>query len=91
MKLIPSKTFIRDTKRFLKHDPKLENNVRLTLQLMEEDVFNPKLKTHRLKGKLKNSFACSAAYDLRIVFEFIEQEDETAILLLTIGTHDEVY
>lgn len=91
MKLVLSKTFVRDAKRFLKNNPKFEQIVKLTLKLMEEDIFNPKLKTHRLKGKLKNSFACSAAYDLRIVFEFVDQDGETAILLQTLGTHDEVY
>lgn len=91
MRLIPSKTFVRDAKRFLKRNPKFEESVKLTLKLMEENVFNPKLKTHRLKGKLKNSFSSSVAYDLRIVFEFVEYEGEEAILLQTIGTHDEVY
>lgn len=91
MKLVLSKTFVRDAKRFLKNNPNFEQIVKLTLKLMEEDIFNPKLKTHRLKGKLKNSFACSAAYDLRIVFEFVDQDGETAILLQTLGTHDEVY
>lgn len=91
MKLVPSKTFVRDARRFLKKNPKFEESVKLTLKLMEDDVFNPKLKTHRLKGSLKNSLSCSVAYDLRIVFEFIDQEGEMTILLQTLGTHDEVY
>ncbi len=91
MKLVPSKTFVRDAKRFLKKNPKFEDSIRLTLKLMEEDVFNPKLKTHRLKGSLKSSLSCSVAYDLRIVFEFFDQDGEVAILLQTLGTHDEVY
>ena len=91
MKLISSKTFVRDARRFLKRNAKFEESVKLTLKLMKEDVFNPKLKTHRLKGKLKNSYSSSVGYDLRIVFEFIEHDGEEAILLQTIGTHDEVY
>ena len=91
MKLIPSKTFLRDAKRFLKSNPKFEQDIKQTLELMKEDVFSPKLKTHKLKGRLKNSMACSVAYNLRIIFEFVEQENETAILLQTLGTHDEVY
>ena len=91
MKLVLSKTFVRDARRFLKRNPKFEESVKLTLNLMEKDNFNPKLKTHRLKGSLKDSFACSVAYDLRIIFEFIDQDGETAILLQTLGTHDEVY
>ncbi len=91
MKLVPSKTFVRDAKHIIKRNPKFEESIKLTLKQMEEDIFNPQLKTHRLKGKLKNSFPCSAAYNLRIVFEFIEQDGENAILLQTIGTHDEIY
>jgi mRNA-degrading endonuclease YafQ of YafQ-DinJ toxin-antitoxin module len=30
-------------------------------------------------------------YDLRIVFKFVEYEQKQAILLESIGTHDEVY
>jgi mRNA-degrading endonuclease YafQ of YafQ-DinJ toxin-antitoxin module len=45
-------------------------------------------------GKLSGSWACSAGwYDLRIVFDFVKAEKGSAddILLLAIGTHDEVY
>jgi mRNA-degrading endonuclease YafQ of YafQ-DinJ toxin-antitoxin module len=53
--------------------------------------FDPRLKTHKLKGELKGSWGCTAGYDLRIVFKFVEYEGAEAILLLTIGTHEEVY
>ncbi|MDO9580415.1 MAG: hypothetical protein Q7J06_07585 [Bacteroidales bacterium] len=44
-------------------------------------------------GKLSGSWACSAGYDLRIVFDFVKAEKGSAddILLLAIGAHDEVY
>jgi len=50
-------------------------------------------ETHKLKGKLSGSWACSAGYDLRIVFDFVkaEKDKDDDILLLAIGTHDEVY
>ncbi|HDL65321.1 MAG TPA: plasmid stabilization protein [Proteobacteria bacterium] len=53
----------------------------------------PRLETHKLKGKLSGSWACSAGYDLRIVFDFVESEKqkEDDIFLLEIGTHEEVY
>ena len=55
--------------------------------------FAPQLETHKLKGKLSGSWACSAGYDLRIVFDFVKSEKSNTddILLLAIGTHDEVY
>jgi mRNA interferase YafQ len=65
--------------------------IRATLQLLSEDAFHPSLKTHKLKGELAGSWACSAGYDCRIVFEFVTQAGTEAILLQSIGTHDEVY
>ena len=91
MKLIASKSFTRDAKRFLKKNPQFTKNVKMTLSLLESDAFQPQLKTHKLKGNLKNSWACSVGYDLRIVFEIVRYENEDTILLQTIGTHDEVY
>ena len=35
--------------------------------------------------------SCSGGYDLRSIFKFVEHEGVQAILLETIGTHDEVY
>jgi mRNA-degrading endonuclease YafQ of YafQ-DinJ toxin-antitoxin module len=35
--------------------------------------------------------AASVGYDMRIVFRFVEHEGEEALLLLTLGSHDEVY
>jgi len=41
--------------------------------------------------KFLGSWSCSGGYDLRIIFKFVEHEESQAILLETIGTHDEVY
>jgi mRNA-degrading endonuclease YafQ of YafQ-DinJ toxin-antitoxin module len=60
-------------------------------ELLAEDAFDPRLKTHKLRGELEGSWACSAGYDLRILFEFVQHEGAEAISLQTVGTHDEVY
>jgi mRNA-degrading endonuclease YafQ of YafQ-DinJ toxin-antitoxin module len=36
-------------------------------------------------------WACTAGYDLRIVFEYETFEGAETILLLALGTHDQVY
>ena len=43
--------------------------------------------------KISGSWACSAGYDLRIVFDFVggEKGEDDDILLLAVGTHEEVY
>ncbi|MEP7342280.1 MAG: type II toxin-antitoxin system YafQ family toxin [Acidobacteriota bacterium] len=90
-KLLESTAFIRSAKRFLKKNPQAAKDFRATLALLSEDVFHPALKTHKLKGDLAEYLACSAGYDLRIVFAFVQHENAEAILLSSVGTHDEVY
>lgn len=66
-------------------------DVQDALELLSEDAFHPRLRTHKLKGKFEGSWACSASYDTRIIFKFVEYKESEAILLETIGTHKEVY
>ena len=89
--LLKSSSFIRSAKRTIKKDSRLAKDIQATLELLSEDAFHPRLKTHKLKGNLEGSWACSVGYDLRIVFEFVQHEGTEAILLETVGTHDEVY
>ena len=91
--LIWGKNFVRAFKRAAKKYPARKREIEDTLRLLQKNPFAPQLATHKLKGKLAESWACSVGYDLRIVFDFVkssgQQEDD--ILLLEIGTHDEVY
>jgi mRNA-degrading endonuclease YafQ of YafQ-DinJ toxin-antitoxin module len=89
--LLPSKAFVRSARRFAQRHPKLGLELQLRLELLAADAFNPQLKTHKLKGKLAGSWACSAGYDLRVVFQFVKHNGQEAILLESMGTHDEVY
>jgi len=63
------------------------------LRQLALDPFEPSLHTHRLKGDLAGIWACIVDYDSRILFEFVHSpdSDEEQILLLNMGTHDEVY
>lgn len=92
-KLIWSKTFIRAFKRLMKKQPNLRQDVEDTLRLLVQYPFAPQLETHKLKGKLAGSWACSAGYDLRVVFDFVKNKEQKVddIFLIEIGTHDEVY
>jgi addiction module RelE/StbE family toxin len=65
--------------------------IKEALELLEKDVFHQQLKAHKLKGKLEGSWAYSTAYDLRVVFKIIQLENTESILLLAVGTHNEVY
>ena len=46
------------------------------------------MRTHKLSGKLEGQWAFSVDEDCRVVFEFIGKEK---VLLVDIGSHDEVY
>jgi len=89
--LLPSTAFIRSARRFARRHPQTAPELQSVLALLSEDAFHPQLKTHKLKGRLADSWACSAGYDLRVVFEFVKHKGEEAILLQSVGTHDEVY
>jgi len=89
--LLRSNIFIRNARKIVKKQAFLVQNIQETLALLCVDPFQPRLRTHKLKGELKDSYACSVGYDLRIVFKFVEYEQKQAILLESIGTHDGVY
>jgi len=86
-----SPTFVRAAQRLLRKHPLAAPALQQALTMLAEDAFHPKLRTHKLKGKLQGSWAASAGYDLRIIFDFVQHKGGEAILLLTVGTHEEVY
>jgi mRNA-degrading endonuclease YafQ of YafQ-DinJ toxin-antitoxin module len=67
--LLRSSAFVRRAKKILKKRPHVSEDLRSALELLATDCFHPRLKTHKLKGELEGSWACSAGYDLRIVFK----------------------
>jgi addiction module RelE/StbE family toxin len=76
----------------MRRRPDFRQDIENTLRLLAQDPFAPRLETHKLKGKLSGSWACSTGYDLRIIFDFVKKEkQEDNIFLIEIGTHDEVY
>lgn len=89
--LIRSNAFIRAARKYVRRQPYKADEIKSTLELLSENAFNSTLKTHKLKGELENSWACSVDYDLRIIFKFVDYQGKEAILLETIGTHEEVY
>jgi mRNA-degrading endonuclease YafQ of YafQ-DinJ toxin-antitoxin module len=89
--MLPSAAFIRASRQYLKRHPDAAADLHAALDLLAEDAHHPALRTHKLKGKLSRSWACSAGYDLRVVFQFVRHGGTKAILLQAVGTHDEVY
>jgi len=71
-------------------NPILEQEFWNKLELFIDSPFNPKLKTHKLSGKLKGLWSFYVDYDFRVVFYFTKGKPPKAVLI-DIGTHDEVY
>ena len=82
-RLIWGKTFVRAFKRAAKKHPALQREIEDALRLLQENPFAAQLATHKLKGKLAESWACSVGYDLRIVSDFVKSsgQQEDGILL----------
>ncbi|MFB2922477.1 MULTISPECIES: type II toxin-antitoxin system YafQ family toxin [Aerosakkonema] len=91
--LVWSSAFIRAFKRLVRQNPQLRSAIEQTLQQLAEDPFNPSLRSHKLKGDLSDRWSCSIDYSNRILFKFVTNPDsnEEEILLLTLGSHDDVY
>ena len=92
-KLVLTSRFKRSLRMFVKNDKRLRLQIEATLKYMEVDLFAPNLFTHRLKGEFEGLRACSCGYDCRIIFS-LEKDlvtNEEVVVLLNIGSHDEVY
>jgi len=80
--------FKRAYKKKQKQYPEIKQQLSAALNLFVKNPYHPLLKTHKLGGPLKGSFAFSLGYDLRVVFKFLDKDE---VFLETIGTHEEVY
>lgn len=85
MELSSTPHFDRRLAKRIRKNPQLKKKVGKQLKLLKNDVQNPSLKTHRLKGKRTQEYAVSIERNLRITFQMIED----TILLTDIITHDE--
>jgi addiction module RelE/StbE family toxin len=54
-------------------------------KIFRDNPFNPKLKTHKLHGTMKEYWAFSISYDYRMGFTFI---DGDLVRFHAIGSHD---
>lgn len=91
--LVLTPKFKRAFRKIARRDARLQRRIEDTLLQMQEDVFAPSLGTHKLSGGLEGLRACACDYDCRIVFVIERNPDSggEVIVLLNIGTHDEVY
>lgn len=82
-KIIKTVTYF--DKRYKKLPQKIKEKAKEREQIFREDVFDPRLRTHKLHGKNKDSWAFWIDHTYRIKFVFLAEEE---ILFLDVGTHD---
>lgn len=80
--------FKRIYKKKIKNNNELKKRFWDAMELFSKNPFNPRLRTHKLTGKLEGLWAFSIAFDCRIIFKFLSKNE---VLLIDIGGHDEVY
>ena len=87
--LATTASFERQARKFLRKHPDLRPRFIEALEKLRADPFEPSLRLHPLSGKLQGLQAISLTYSYRITLTV--QVTEHEILLIDIGSHDEVY
>lgn len=85
--IVIDNSFKRRYKKFLKTRPEAKDKLLCIFKKLQADIDKNSLYTHKLTGELRKFYACRITYDLRLVFNY----DEENIYLVDIGSHDEVY
>jgi toxin HigB-1 len=80
--------FKRSYKKRVRNNSRLKKKFWEKMEVFLENPFFPQLRTHKLSGKLAGQWAFSVDNDCRIIFEFV---GEDRVLLIDVGSHDEVY
>jgi len=90
--LILTPRFERKLRKIAKLSKDESNRIKSILQILVEDPFDYRLKTHKLQGKMSVFYSCSCGYDCRIIFSIERNKtDKEVIILIDLGSHDDVY
>lgn len=87
--IVATQYFLRRARKFLKKHPDLQERFAQVVDNLQQDPFAPHLAYHPLGGKLKGVQAVSITDSYRPTLTIVLSEKE--IILLDIGSHDEVY
>jgi proteic killer suppression protein len=84
-----SRNFEKKLKKFIKKHPDLKSILKEKFQILQENPFDPRLRTHKLTGNLKDFYSFCLTYEYRIVIKIYLKEK--LIKFYAIGAHGEVY
>jgi mRNA-degrading endonuclease YafQ of YafQ-DinJ toxin-antitoxin module len=89
MRLAKDKSYLKREIKFFKKHPDLLEKYGIILNKLKNDPFEPSLKLHKLQGSLEKFHAVRLTYEYRIVLVLMIIDEQ--IVLVDIGTHDDVY
>lgn len=87
--IVASDYFLKRAKKFFRKHPGLRERFAGVVDDLKKDPFQPHLELHGLGGKMKGIQAVSLTHSFRITLTVMVTDKE--IILLDIGSHDEVY
>jgi addiction module RelE/StbE family toxin len=87
IKLAYSPAFQWAYKKLYKNNPARQILFQDKISLFLKDPFHTQLRTHKLKGRLKDFYSFTVEYDVRVIFYFVSDSE---VVLEDIGSHDEV-
>jgi mRNA-degrading endonuclease YafQ of YafQ-DinJ toxin-antitoxin module len=87
--LIYPDSYLKRVKKFISKHPEILGQYSKVLALLEINPFHPSLRLHSLKGKYQGLSSVSIYMSYRIALNFIIKDKK--IILVDIGTHDNVY
>ena len=82
-------SYLKRARKFIKKHPELVSQYEKTLKLLEINPNHPSLRLHKLHGKLSELYSVSINISYRISIIFLIEDDK--IILIDLGSHDEVY
>ena len=88
-KIIYTQSYEKRAGKFLRKHPEIKNQYEKTLKLLKINPAHPSLRLHKLEGKFSELYSISINISYRISLEIIIKEKE--LILVDIGTHNEVY
>ena len=83
-----SSSFQRAFKKRIRGRKDLEEKFWRRVEIFTANPHDPRLRTHKLSGELREQWSFTIEYDVRVVFSFLPNH---RAVFEDIGTHDEVY
>jgi addiction module RelE/StbE family toxin len=87
--IVTPQQFLRQARKFFRKHPELKSRFARILLELQADPYQPHLELHPLSGRLDGCHAVSLTHHYRITLTLLITEKE--IILLDVGSHDDVY